>query len=128
MEEELEDDGQSELARMQKANLGDSDLAEYAIKGNEKVRQTLPKCKLARIGFLCHRLLCHQHAHGVSVQEWDAVLGGGKVKGNVSIKAAGDSSSTKKKRKVIHENDGSVIRNKQEGGSKKKRKSSKKRK
>ena len=41
MEEELEDDGQSELARMQKATLGDSDLAEYAIKGNEKVRQAI---------------------------------------------------------------------------------------
>lgn len=39
MEEELEDDGQSELARMQKANLGDTDLAEYAIKGGDKVRQ-----------------------------------------------------------------------------------------
>jgi hypothetical protein len=38
MDEELEDDGQSELARMQKANLGDTDLAEYAIKGGEKVR------------------------------------------------------------------------------------------
>ena len=41
MDEELEDDGQSELARMQKANLGDdADLAEYAIKGGDKVRST----------------------------------------------------------------------------------------
>lgn len=40
MENELEDDGQSELARMQKATLGDSDLAQYAITGNDKVRLT----------------------------------------------------------------------------------------
>lgn len=40
MEDELEDDGQSELARMQKATLGDSDLAQYAITGNDKVRFT----------------------------------------------------------------------------------------
>ena len=54
-------------------------------------------------------------------QEWEAALAGGKVKGNVSVKASGDSSSAKKKRKVIHENDGSVIRNKQERGKKKKK-------
>ena len=40
MDEELEDDGQSELARMQKAKLGDSDLAQYTIKGDDNVRLT----------------------------------------------------------------------------------------
>jgi hypothetical protein len=39
MDDELEDDGQLELARMQRANLGDdTDLAQYAIKGGDKVR------------------------------------------------------------------------------------------
>ena len=70
MEEELEDDGQSELARMQKANLGDSDLAEYAIKGNEKVCQTLPKCKLSH-RLLGYWLLCSWCIHsGVGRCPW----------------------------------------------------------
>lgn len=55
------------------------------------------------------------------VQDWEAALGGGTVKGNVSVKA--DSSSAKKKRKVVHDSDGSVIRNKQDGGKKKKKSS-----
>ena len=51
MEEELEDDGQSELARMQKARLGDSDLAQYAIKGDDKVRLTQCAHDVAHV---CH--------------------------------------------------------------------------
>ena len=62
------------------------------------------------------------------VQEWETALAGGKVKGNVSVKATGDSASAKKKRKVIHENDGSVVRNKLESGKKKKKSSKKGRK
>ena len=60
MEHELEDDGQSELSRMQKATLGDSDLAQYAIAGNEKVRLTQcaydPAHHLSRAAFNFHGL------------------------------------------------------------------------